>query len=102
MDIIEKIKNEIKDEGMLSLILPKVIYQIENPDSNYGIISPMYSLMPCFFDYFNVDVLTSEQQNEAERIINIVDTAFGGGWDELSIKMSIKRCKQNYEFKDLE
>lgn len=88
MSIIEKIKNDLNNDLLLGFLLPKIQHQINNPDPTYDVISPMYSLMPCFFDYYNVDVLSTEQQNEAERVIKIVDNAFGGGWSELSGKIS--------------
>ena len=86
--IIETIKNELKNDLLFGFLLPKIKHQIENPESKYGVISPMYSLMSCFFDYYNVEELSKEQMNEADRIIKIVDDAFGGGWSELSAKIS--------------
>jgi hypothetical protein len=85
--IIETIKNELKNDLLFGFLLPKIKHQIENPDPKYGMLSPMYSLMPCFFDYYNVEELSNEQMKEADRIIKIVDDAFGGGWAELSAKI---------------
>jgi len=85
--IIETIKNELKNDLLFGFLLPKIKHQIENPDQKYGMLSPMYSLMPCFFDYYNVEELSNEQMKEVNRIIKIVDDAFGGGWDELSAKI---------------
>lgn len=92
--IIEKIKKELNNQKLFEVLLPKIQFQIENPDPNYGILSPMYSLMPCFFDYFNTDFLSTANQMEAERVIAIVDNAFGGGWSDLSAKIT-----QNQEFR---
>ncbi len=89
--IIETIKKDLNNDRLFSLLLPKIQHQIDNHDPNYGILSPMYSLMPCFFDYYNVDELSTDQMNEVERVIKIVDDAFGGGWSEFSLKMSIDR-----------
>jgi hypothetical protein len=86
--ITETIKNELKNDLLFGILLPKIKHQIENPDPKYGVISPMYSLMPCFFDYYNVEQLSKEQMNEADRVIKIVDDAFGGGWSELSAKIT--------------
>jgi hypothetical protein len=86
--IIEKIKQDLKNDILFNILLPKIKRQIENPDPKHGVISPMYSLMPCFFDYYNVDELSSEQMKECDKFIEIVDNAFGGGWSELSAKIS--------------
>jgi len=85
--IIKTIKQDLKNDILFNILLPKIKHQIENPDPKYGIISPMYSLMPCFFDYHNTEELSNEQMKEADRIIKIVDHAFGGGWAELSAKI---------------
>ena len=97
MNILEKIKTDLNNDRLFKIIDSKIVYQIENPDKNYGVISPMYSLMPCFFDYFNVDVLTPEMQNEAEKVIKIVDNAFGGGWEDLSEKITIEQETRTVE-----
>lgn len=89
--IIEKIKNELNNDMLFDILLPKIKHQIDNPDPKYGIISPMYSLMPCFFDYYNVEHLSKKQMNEADKVIKIIDDAFGFGWSELSIKISQER-----------
>lgn len=86
--IIETIKKQLSNDLLFEILLPKIKYQIENPDHKYGVISPMYSLMPCFFDYYKVDELSNEQMKEADKVIKIVDDAFGGGWSELSGKIS--------------
>lgn len=86
--ITDNIEKELNNQRLFHLLLPKIKYQIDNPDPKYGVISPMYSLMPCFFDYFNTDILSEENQKEAERIIYIVDKAFGGGWNDLSKKIT--------------
>ena len=86
--IIETIKNELNNDLLFEFLLPKIKHQIENPDPKHGVISPMYSVMPCFFDYYNVEELSKEQMNEADRIIKIIDNAFGGGWEDLSVKIS--------------
>jgi len=86
-NIIETIKNNLNNDVLFELLLPKIKYQIENPDPKYGVISPMYSLMPCFFDYYKVDELSNNQMQEAEKVIKLVDKAFGGGWSELSSKI---------------
>ena len=87
-NIIETVREELNNEKLFSFLLPKIKFQIDNPDAKYGVISPMYSLMPVFFDYFDTDTLSENNQNEAERIIAIVDKAFGGGWSDLSKKIS--------------
>lgn len=89
--IIERIKNDLKNDILFKILLPKIEYQIQNPHPKYGIISPMYSLIPCFFDYYDVEQLSKEQMNEADKVIKIVDDAFGFGWFELSIKISQER-----------
>lgn len=100
--IIETIKKNLNDERMFNLLLHKIEYQINNPDPNYGIISPMYSLMPCFFDYYNVEELTNEQMQYADKVIKIVDDAFGGGYRELSYKITIEQdFKTDNLIKDL-
>jgi len=86
--IIETIKKELNNDLLFGILLPKIKHQIENPDPKYGVISPMYSLMPCFFDFYNVEELSNEQMKEADIVIKIVDDAFGGGWSELSAKIS--------------
>ena len=86
--IIETIKKELNNDLLFGILLPKIKHQIENPDPKYGILSPMYSLMPCFFDYYNVEELSNEQMIEADRVIKIVDDTFGGGWYEMSAKIS--------------
>lgn len=88
MNIIETIKRELNNDKLFSFLLPKIKHQIANPDPKYGVISPMYSLMSCFFDYYDVEELSNEQMNEADRVIKIVDDAFGGGWSDLSAKIS--------------
>ena len=88
MSIIEKIKSDLNNDLLLEVLLPKIKHQINNPELTYGVISPMYSLMPCFFDNFNVDKLSNEQMKEADRVIKLVDAAIGGGWSELSGKIS--------------
>ena len=88
MNIIETIKKELTNDLLFGILLPKIKHQIENPDPKYGVVSPMYSLMPCFFGYYNVDELSNEQMQEADRVIKIVDNAFGGGWSEISAKIS--------------
>jgi hypothetical protein len=89
--IIDKIKTDLNNDVLFEVLLPKIQYQIDNPDKKYGVISPMYSLMPCFFDYFDVEELSQEQMQEADRVINIVDNAFGGGWSDLSTKIAQER-----------
>ncbi len=89
--IIETIKNELNNDLLFGFLLPKIKHQIENPEPEYGVISPMYSLIPCFFDYYNVQELSNEQMKEADRVIKIVDDAFGGGWSELSAKIGQKQ-----------
>jgi len=89
--IIETIKKDLKNDPLFNILLPKIKHQIENPDPKYGIISPMYSLMPCFFDYYNVEELSKEQMNEIDKVIKIVDNAFGGGWSELSAKITVQQ-----------
>jgi hypothetical protein len=88
MNIIETIKKQLSNDLLFGILLPKIKHQIENPDPKYGVISPMYSLMPCFFDYYNVEELSNEQMKEADKVIKIVDDAFGGGWSEISAKIS--------------
>lgn len=85
--IIETIKKQLNNDLLFGILFPKIKHQIENPDPKYGVISPMYSLMPCFFDYYNVEELSNEQMKEADRVIKIVDDAFGGGWTEMSAKI---------------
>ena len=85
--IIETIKKQLNNDLLFGILLPKIKHQIENPDPKYGVISPMYSLMPCFFDYYNVEELSNEQMKEADKVIKIVDDAFDGGWSELSAKI---------------
>ena len=89
--IIETIKKDLNNDSLFNILLPKIKHQIENPDPNYGVISPMYSLMPCFFDYYNVEELSKEQMNEIDKVIKIVDNAFGGGWSELSAKITVQQ-----------
>lgn len=86
--IIATIRKELNNDLLFGILLPKIKFQIENPDTTYGVISPMYSLMPCFFDFYNVDELSNEQIKEADRVVKIVDNAFGGGWSKLSAKIS--------------
>ena len=86
--ILETIKQNLNNDLLFEILLPLINQQIETPDTKYGVISPMYSLMPLFFDYYNVEELSKEQMKEADRIIKVVDDAFGGGWYELASKIS--------------
>jgi hypothetical protein len=100
--IIETIKKELNNDLLFGILLPKINYQIENPDPKYGVISPMYSLMPCFFDYYNVDELSTEQMQEADKVIKIVDDAFGFGWSEMSAKITNEQhLRANEMIRDL-
>ena len=95
--IIETIKKQLNNDLLFGILLPKIKHQIENPDPKYGVISPMYSLMPCFFDYYNVDKLSNEQMQEADRVIKIVDDTFGGGWSKMSAKISQEQDSRSNE-----
>jgi hypothetical protein len=88
--IIETIKNELNNDLLFEFLLPKIKHQIENPDPKHGVISPMYSLMPCFFNYYNVEELSKEQMNEADRIIKIIDNN-----DTLIINDYFQDCTQD-------
>jgi hypothetical protein len=89
--IIEKIKTELNNDTLFEILLPKIKHQIDFPDPEYGVISPMYSLMPLFVDYYKSDELSQEQLNECDRVIRLIDNAFGFGWAELSSAINQKQ-----------
>ena len=89
--IIETIKQHLNNDHLFEVLYPKIISQIENPHPEYGVISPSYSLMSCFFDYYNVDVLSNEQMIEVDRVVKIVDDAFGFGWQKLFNEINKKQ-----------
>jgi hypothetical protein len=89
--IAQKIKEDLKNDMLFYLLLPKINKHIDTPDKDYGMISPSYSIMTEIFDYYDVDELTDEQRDYAAKVVNIVDNAFGTSWKDLSAKMQLNQ-----------
>lgn len=100
--IAQKIKEDLKNDMLFYLLLPKINKHIDTPDKDYGMISPSYSIMTEIFDYYNVDELSNEELNYVDKVVGIIDNAFGTSWRDVFAKMRLdNQARQLHLYKQL-